>query len=72
MIVSQQPLSADFIAARVEAILAARLRKHPEGTLGPRWWIGGSIMFALGLADGLGWWIVSVTTHHDILPRLLP
>lgn len=55
--------SPDFIADRVEAILAARLRKHPEGILRPRWWMGGLIMFALGLADAFAWWWAAMNIH---------
>ena len=67
------PIGSDeFIAARVEEILAARRRKHPEAAMGTTWWIGAVIMLGLGLVDGLGWWIVQMTTHGTFFQHLLP
>jgi hypothetical protein len=56
-------LSADVIAARVDAILAARPHKNPEAAMGSSWWIGGAIMFVLGVADGFAWWFLQFHTH---------
>ena len=68
--------TADLIDARVAALVAARRARQArfeEETFDRHWWIVGLLMFALGLADGFGWWFIQMMVPHlDVLPRLLP